>query len=1353
MKTHAEAKKTDAGTAVQREPAARRDGGKAALPLTSGRPDASRWQAMADASPRTTQLKGLQDTADDSPQAERARQRQTVARTENHHGLPRNLKAGIENLSGMDMSDVTVHRNSSRPAQLQARAYAQGTAIHLAPGQDAHLPHEAWHVVQQKQGRVRPTRQIGSVGINDAPTLEGEADTMGAQALRTRPEAPAITVARERRDAPAVQRITDFSKWFINIVMPTVLAYVKEIDFETYISTVFEYLAIDDAEDDDWAVAEGFLFTVFANLIPDNALENGLEALAAIRRQLTAGKPESGISPESVMQVTARIQDLEQSYRSAIDSRAEVHEDVLRETRDYAVSQKRQRRQAPKTYPDVLASGAAELLMRPSSTSHHLETREFLPLSHGDQGDASKYHRSAKHWLFTGKMRGATAKKPASGKTAPKKPVIADMVARQGAIKPGSKGNGAEAHVGLYPNSFSYLRNLDDSVKKPEDEARAPEHTTPATGDLYDQALAYKRMLSQRVADGSPGLAYLDVGVYNDYPLVMVHFDLAAFVNDYGKSIAKPTDGTRKAFTSFLMNYYMGLANYYARSAGLDITIVERSSFGFNTPSIAQTAESFRINMGLMPPLYAEVHIRALKFLNAQLAHLMKKKAARVAADHPLKTTDKYFAGKGNAVDALDDWLAFAMYKIESKGKTSIANAVRTRTSLDYVNARSFNLLAAGGGRIATLGTVMAGLFKAMRIKTGAKANSLSTEVDVSQTRYRSDVVGSPAEHTVSPQAVDQYDQLLALVRHGLLEIALASTDREFRERAVALAPLLHAGNRHIELTLDLVNELLLIHAMHRVGETTDSRELADGYGSESEYEDSSDDEQQDAGMDLDDAAHDKSPREGRPLTGKKIITHNGMRALLSSIDSSVKVIYEDKRTLNVHVQGAYYEMTDALKASTIKAQVTTKKSNADVLVRDINACVTVGRKGRTDIMGDLLSSPAKVWIIDTTSSDQRQMRGLVDAFRAQAKVQVLYLVSSGFKQEQFGGDRNPYGTIRAFADKGERGRGMVDQILATTKATDRPLADTAHVYRQVMKRFGAVPSNANLLKRSRGSDPFPGSASGHERGVDDEDRHGKTGKDDDWSEDDEEQDHGWALFNAGATDAPTLARDAALKTLQSMLEVVPAQEDDVNADQADHSRHASEFIHTGMDSGTSSASKEKSAARKEWFHVIGNPGGGDCLFHALAGKTLEFAQIVEWRESLAAAAGNVMKGDTVSGSQIYLSLMQSGFLARDMRRAIDRKHQVPTGVYQQSIKVPGLYAGEEELRIVCTLHDQPKEIYVVTAQGELRKVTAGGVQTVGLVAVLGADPFRQAVQELLSGGAKVLFKTADHWEQITAVV
>jgi Domain of unknown function (DUF4157) len=105
----------------------------------------------------------------------------------NNTGLPDHLKSGIENLSGHSMDNVKVHYNSSKPAQLQAHAYAQGTDIHIASGQEKHLPHEAWHVVQQKQGRVKPTLQMkGKVNVNDDKSLENEADVMGAKALQTK---------------------------------------------------------------------------------------------------------------------------------------------------------------------------------------------------------------------------------------------------------------------------------------------------------------------------------------------------------------------------------------------------------------------------------------------------------------------------------------------------------------------------------------------------------------------------------------------------------------------------------------------------------------------------------------------------------------------------------------------------------------------------------------------------------------------------------------------------------------------------------------------------------------------------------------------------------------------------------------------------------------------------------------------------------------------------------------------------------------------------------------------------------------------------------------------------------------
>ncbi|WP_188418897.1 eCIS core domain-containing protein [Oxalicibacterium solurbis] len=130
---------------------------------------------------------------------------QAVSLPSSDNGLPRQLRSGIESMSGMSMDDVKVHYNSSAPAQLQAYAYAQGSDIYLGPGQERHLPHEAWHVVQQKQGRVPSMRQMRGIDINDDSGLEHEADVMGEKALLAGKSTTAVQLLRRQQSLPTVQ--------------------------------------------------------------------------------------------------------------------------------------------------------------------------------------------------------------------------------------------------------------------------------------------------------------------------------------------------------------------------------------------------------------------------------------------------------------------------------------------------------------------------------------------------------------------------------------------------------------------------------------------------------------------------------------------------------------------------------------------------------------------------------------------------------------------------------------------------------------------------------------------------------------------------------------------------------------------------------------------------------------------------------------------------------------------------------------------------------------------------------------------------------------------------------------------
>jgi hypothetical protein len=125
----------------------------------------------------------LEDNRESSLQLHKQNSIQLVAQS-NNTGLPDNLKSGMENISGINLDQVRVHYNSPRPAAVQAHAFAQGSDIHLAPGQDKHLPHELGHIVQQAQGRVKPTTSVGGTPVNDSHQLENEATQMGVNALR-----------------------------------------------------------------------------------------------------------------------------------------------------------------------------------------------------------------------------------------------------------------------------------------------------------------------------------------------------------------------------------------------------------------------------------------------------------------------------------------------------------------------------------------------------------------------------------------------------------------------------------------------------------------------------------------------------------------------------------------------------------------------------------------------------------------------------------------------------------------------------------------------------------------------------------------------------------------------------------------------------------------------------------------------------------------------------------------------------------------------------------------------------------------------------------------------------------------
>jgi hypothetical protein len=123
----------------------------------------------------------------------------TVQMKSNHDNQS-NVLAEMGKSFGTDFSDVKIHTNSQKASKIGAHAFAQGNDVHFAQGKfDPNtktgkqlIGHELSHVVQQRNGEVKPNVQMKGLGINTDDRLENEADKQGAlaaegKAVQTKP--------------------------------------------------------------------------------------------------------------------------------------------------------------------------------------------------------------------------------------------------------------------------------------------------------------------------------------------------------------------------------------------------------------------------------------------------------------------------------------------------------------------------------------------------------------------------------------------------------------------------------------------------------------------------------------------------------------------------------------------------------------------------------------------------------------------------------------------------------------------------------------------------------------------------------------------------------------------------------------------------------------------------------------------------------------------------------------------------------------------------------------------------------------------------------------------------------------
>ncbi|WEF32688.1 hypothetical protein [Pseudoduganella chitinolytica] len=603
---------------------------------------------------------------------------------------------------------------------------------------------------------------------------------------------------------------------------------------------------------------------------------------------------------------------------------------------------------------------------------------------------------------------------------------------------------GYAANVGLVPNVHSLrLYQLGKLTPGKGDIKQRPLQTSPGNAELYDASLKYRTDVTQHVQTQLTGSKNIQVGAYEDYPAVMVHCDARTFL-DVTKKEKKELGTAAESFTQFLMSHYLGIVNAEAAKMGLNTATVERSSFGHLTPSVASTANSFRINLGMMPPAYAEAHVRALRILDQELDSFQ----ASFGNGHQVNLAPFEPSEHRLELNKDKNLLQLAFTKAESGGKRLITNTMRTLNARNAVDSESFALHRRSSADAAVadpLSATLTNLFSQVGFVKNSKGGmTMSTNTEpkpYSITAGQNAVPPTTGGAAEAPPLSAAYDAYLQKFSRNLAKVGTAIPGQAggTQEHLARIAGTLHPNNPDIAVALDLANQLLMVHTLDKLQAGKGADETDFGYGSDSDVEDGD-------------------------VRGSKMILHNGMRSLLGATNSARAILFGgEANNVGIAYDKPYYETAGAIRDAEIQVK---EQADAQIVIKDINACVTDATKGDGKRNVAEAYPNARAWIIDTTSATTAQMHEVYEQFKEAETAELLYFASSGLKNEQAGADQNNYGSLRVFgkAGDGDANKQRVGEVLGAIAGTDRGLAQFSHEHRRTMKAMGLVPTNQSIV-------------------------------------------------------------------------------------------------------------------------------------------------------------------------------------------------------------------------------------------------------------------------------------------------
>lgn len=580
---------------------------------------------------------------------------------------------------------------------------------------------------------------------------------------------------------------------------------------------------------------------------------------------------------------------------------------------------------------------------------------------------------------------------------------------------------------------------------------------------LYDELLKYKLKLCQIVVEkfeNSVKNKSIDVYCENDYPCIMVQ------VKKFSELKDAQTD-VQSSLYNIVVAYCAAITNSIALKKNIPIELVLRASFCFNIPSVADTAGSLRISIGLVPQLYAtEVLVESLIKLNNDFCVdtcLVTRKLWSKSDFKSYEIDKKNFnILEYNAQNDLSGDNAIAKWNKEDtilktlirKGETSgesISQLItRNRANIDLLSDYVHEELIDNQGDFVK---PLQRILKHMEWRKSEK----KVHMNVNHQEYNSLKRHFPETHKVNDQI---------------------QNDDKFWNILERIESVFHEEN--IDILYDAVRHRIL-HGLYSLLEKANLefvRQSAN-YQDENGYESDSDCE---FSIPNDDTFT-------RTYHANKIIVSTGMRAINLAQYCAIYLTGLNKFDSN----HSYYETKEAAeifyKNNTFKKIDNVERGEChqmDIKTIDLNHCSSAGRgtvvdlhKIKNEIFGfdsKKKRQKIKVIVFDYTTATSDKVREVIQLFAPH--VEVLLFVSSGLKNEQLGADMNPYGVIRIFAEK----RCMLDGVYLAIKTALRNefIPQQTQNIRKAYKSIGAALTSEGIFyeidwkyKKNKQSIPF----------------------------------------------------------------------------------------------------------------------------------------------------------------------------------------------------------------------------------------------------------------------------------------